>query len=244
LPDPDGRLGATAAKQLGVSVLSSSAVYTALGDTGAAAALLGGIGALAEPGTVAMVGFGGGRATGVEVTVKDPVSGSAAVAGVLEGGHFVAYPDVLRARGQLVSSGETVQMGVPPESAQFVRGADEMLGLLGARCVDCGTINTPPSIHPHCTSCGSAKFVLEPLARRGRVHTFVVNETMPAPFVAPLPLVVIDLEDGARVMLQGIGDGSGLEIGSEVELVLRRYAYERGVPVYGYKARGTGERIT
>jgi hydroxymethylglutaryl-CoA synthase len=34
-----------------------------------------------------------------------------------------------------------------------------------------------------------------------------------------------------------IGDGTDLEIGSDVELVLRRYAYERGVPVYGYKAR-------
>jgi uncharacterized OB-fold protein len=38
-------------------------------------------------------------------------------------------------------------------------------------------------------------------------------------------------------MLQVVGDGSGLEIGSPVELVLRRYAYERGVPVYGFKAR-------
>jgi uncharacterized OB-fold protein len=144
---------------------------------------------------------------------------------------------VLRARGQLVASGETVQMGVPPESAQFVRGADEMLSLLGARCVDCGTINTPPSIHPHCISCGSAKFVLEPLARHGRVHTYVVNQTMPAPFVAPLPLAVIDLDDGARVMLQVTEHEAPLEIGCEVELVLRRYAYERGAPVYGYKAR-------
>jgi uncharacterized OB-fold protein len=151
---------------------------------------------------------------------------------------------VLRARGQLVASGETVQMGVPPESAQFVRGADEMLGLLGARCVDCGTINTPPSIHPHCISCGSAKFVLVPLARHGRVHTFVVNHTMPAPFVAPLPLAVIDLDDGARVMLQVTEHDAPLEIGSEVELVLRRYAHERGVPVYGYKARTVGTEGT
>jgi hydroxymethylglutaryl-CoA synthase len=86
--------------------------------------------------------------------------------------------------------------------------------------------------------------VLEALARRGRVHTFVVNQTMPAPFIAPLPLIVIDLEDGARVMLQGVGDGAGLAIGNEVELVLRRYAYERGVPVYGYKARTIEEQIT
>jgi uncharacterized OB-fold protein len=237
LPDPDGRLGATVAKKLGVTVVASAPVYAELGDTGAAAALLGGIGALDEQGTVALVGFGGGRATALEVTVKDPVAGAGSVASTITGGRSVSYPEVLRARGQLVASGEKVQMGVPPESAQFVRGADEMLRLLGARCVDCGTINTPPSIHPHCTSCGSAKFVLEPLARRGIVHTFVVNQTMPAPFVAPLPLAVIDLEDGARVMLQCIGDGSDLAIGTDVELVLRRYAYERGVPVYGYKAR-------
>jgi hydroxymethylglutaryl-CoA synthase len=68
------------------------------------------------------------------------------------------------------------------------------------------------------------------------VHTYVINHTMPAPFQAPLGLAVVDLDDGARVMLQVAGDGSTLEIGSEVDLVLRRYAYERGVPVYGYKA--------
>jgi len=79
--------------------------------------------------------------------------------------------------------------------------------------------------------------VLEPLARHGRVYTFVVNQTMPAPFVAPLPLAVIDLDDGARVMLQVTEHEGTLEIGSEVELVVRRYAHERGAPVYGYKAR-------
>jgi hydroxymethylglutaryl-CoA synthase len=79
-----------------------------------------------------------------------------------------------------------------------------------------------------------------PLARRGVVHTFVVNHTMPPPFEAPLPLAVIDLADGARVMLQVIGDGSDMHIGADVELVLRRYAFERGVPVYGFKARTVG----
>jgi hydroxymethylglutaryl-CoA synthase len=243
LPDPDGRLGATIARHLGAESPASAAVYAELGDTGAAAAILGGLSALDEPGTVALIGFGGGRATALEIEVKERVAGADAVRAAITGGRSATYPEVLRARGQLVASGETVQMGVPPESAQFVRGADEILGLLGARCVDCGTINTPPSIHPHCTSCGSAKFVLEPLARRGQVHTFVVNETMPAPFVAPLPLAVVDLEDGARVMLQGIGDGSDLRVGTDVTLVLRRYAYERGVPVYGYKVRAVdGER--
>jgi len=240
LPDPDGRLGSSVAKQLGIADLASAEVYGALGDTGAASALLGGIASLATVGTTTIVGFGGGRATGVQITVKTPVRGADTVARAIAGGTPTTYAATIQARGQLVPSGETVQMGVPPGSAQFVRGIDEMLGLLGARCVDCGTINTPPSIHPHCISCGSAKFVLEPLARRGTVHTFVVNQTMPAPFVAPLPIAVVDLEDGTRVMLQCVGDGSDIEIGAEVELVLRRYAHERGVPVYGYKVRSAG----
>ena len=85
--------------------------------------------------------------------------------------------------------------------------------------------------------------MLVSLARRGVVHTFVVNHTMPPPFEAPLPLAVIDLDDGARIMLQVVGDGSDMEIGAQVELVLRRYAFERGVPVYGFKARRvTGAR--
>jgi hydroxymethylglutaryl-CoA synthase len=237
LPDPDGRLGAALARQLDAGTPASASVYSALGDTGAAAALLGGVGALDQAGTVGIVSWGGGRATGVTITAREPVPGAAAVADVLQGGLPATYAAVLQARRQLVPSGETVPMGVPPQSAQFVRGADEMLGLLGARCVDCGTINTPPSIHPHCISCGSAKFVLEPLARHGRVYTFVVNQTMPAPFVAPLPLAVIDLDDGARVMLQVTDHEGHLDIGSEVELVVRRYAHERGAPVYGYKAR-------
>jgi hydroxymethylglutaryl-CoA synthase len=80
---------------------------------------------------------------------------------------------------------------------------------------------------------------LEPvsLARGGQEHTFVVNYTMPAPFVAPLPIAVLDMDDGARLMLQAIGDGKDIEIGTRVDLVLRKYAHERGVPVYGFKAR-------
>jgi uncharacterized OB-fold protein len=178
------------------------------------------------------------------------VPGAATVAERLTRGRPASYAQVLRARGQLVPNGETVPMGVPPGSAFFARGADEMLALLGARCVECGTISTPPSIHPHCLTCAGDKFEHVPLARRGTVHTYVVNHTMPAPFEAPLPLAVIDLEDGARVMLQVAGDGTELGIGTTVELVLRRYAHERGVPVYGYKARvltgrpGAGGRET
>ncbi len=237
LPDPDGRLGATVAKRAGATEVPSADVYTAAGDTGAAAAMFGGAIALAAAGAVAIVGTGGGRTTGILIEVESPVPGADRVADALGGGRDASYAEVLRSRGQLTPVGETIPMGVPPESAMFVRGADEMLGLLGGRCVDCGTINTPPSIHPHCINCGGPKLEPVALARTGVIHTFVVNQTMPAPFVAPLPIAVLDMADGARLMLQAIGDGTDIEIGRTVDLVLRKYAHERGVPVYGFKAR-------
>jgi hydroxymethylglutaryl-CoA synthase len=237
LPDPDGRLGATLAKRAGSPTPPSASVYAEVGDTGAAAALLGAIGSLDAAGTVAIVAYGGGRATAVAVNVERPVPGATSVARLLSEGRDISYTEALRARGQLVPAGETIPMGVPPESAMFVRGAEEMLGLLGGRCVDCGTISTPPSIHPHCVACGGPKLEPVALARHGTVHTYVINYTMPAPFVAPLPLAVLDLDDGARLMLQVVGDGAELAIGRSVRLVLRRYAYERGVPVYGFKAK-------
>jgi uncharacterized OB-fold protein len=177
--------------------------------------------------------------------VTAPVPGAAAAQQALEdAGRDTSYAALLRARGQLEPNGETIPMGVPPESAMFTRGADEMLQLLGGRCVDCGTISTPPSIHPHCIACGGPKLEPVALAREGTVHTYVVNHTMPAPFEAPLPIAVIDLDDGARVMLQVADDGQNVEIGRRMRLVLRKYAHERGVPVYGYKALPAKENAT
>ena len=237
LPDPDGRLGAVVARKAGAAETPSATVYAAIGDAGAAAPLLGGIAAMDTAGLVAIVATGGGRTTGLLVDVAAPVPGAATTLQSISGGATASYAEALRARGQLLPVGETIPMGVPPESAMFVRGADEMLGLLGGRCVDCGTISTPPSIHPHCINCGGPKLEPVALSRGGRVHTFVVNQTMPAPFVAPLPIAVLDMDDGSRLMLQAIGDGTDIEIGTRVELVLRKYAHERGVPVYGFKAR-------
>jgi uncharacterized OB-fold protein len=206
-----------------------------LGDTGAAAPLFGLRAALRASGRAAVLGYGGGRATGVVVDVDEAVPGSGDDLGA---GVEVSYTEALRARGQLLASGEPVAMGVPPGSAAFVRGGVEMLSLQGGRCVECGTLNVPPSVHPACIGCGGEKFEVRNLQRTGTVHTFSVNHSMPAPFVAPLPLLIVDLDDGARVQFQGLPeDASSLTVGDRVELVLRRYAVERGVPVYGYKAR-------
>jgi hydroxymethylglutaryl-CoA synthase len=242
--DPDGKLASAVAKRLGAP-LASASVYGALGDAGAASALLGLVqacagtasGAGAGPtGLFGMIGYGGGRATAVLVEATRAVPGAVGVER-LGTGRRVGYPEALRARGQLEPMDDPIPMGLPPGGAAFVRGNPEMLGLFGARCLSCGTISTPPSIHPTCIGCGGAELEVVALARRGRVQTFVVNQTMPPPFQAPLPLVVIDLDDGARLMVQGSpADAGDLAVGDVVTLSLRRYALERGIPVYGFKA--------
>lgn len=237
LPDPDGRLGTVLARRLGVDASPSASAYAEVGDTGAAAPLLGLRTALGDIGRVAMAGYGGGRATGIAVDVTAVVAGCH---DEFDSGATVSYTEALRARGQLIASGEPVPMGVPPAGGTFVRGGVEMLALQGGRCVACGSLNVPPSVHPACIGCGGDTFVVCELERTGTVHTFSVNHSMPAPFVAPLPLVIVDLDDGARVQFQGLPrDATTLTIGDRVELVLRRYAVERGAPVYGYKVRRT-----
>lgn len=237
LTDPDGRLGAALAKRSRLEQVVSAEVRASLGDLGAAAPLAGLVQALGVPGPAAALAWGGGRATAIAVSVDEPIPGAEGAAdALLHEGTAASYTQVLRARGQLEPTGESVEMAIPPGSAMFVRDQREVLGLLGARCVDCDTVNVPPSAHPSCPACGGDKFDTAELPLRGTVHTFVVNQTMPAPFEAPLPLVVIDLADGSRIQLQGADDGSALAVGSPVELKLRRYTIERGVPIYGWKA--------
>lgn len=237
--DPDGKLAAALVKRLGAPLLSAD-VQGALGDTGAAGGLIGAVPALSgpTPSVVGILGYGGGRATALAVEVRRPVPGSEGALDRLGPGRKVGYIEAVRARGQLEAMVDPIPMGVPPGGAAFVRGNVEMLSLEGARCRACGTVSTPPSIHPTCVGCGGDELDVVSLARRGTVHTFVVNQTMPPPFLAPLPLCVVDLEDGARLMVQGsVADAADMAVDDTVELVLRLYATERDVPVYGYKAR-------
>lgn len=242
--DPDGRLGQAVAKKVKADVVCSDGVQGQIGDAGSAAPFLGALSGFASPGPLCILGIGGGRSTVIVAEVNAPVAGSDDAVATLHGGargtRPVSYANALRTRGQLVPLSDPIAMGVPPGSAAFVRGNQELLSLQGRKCAICGNIAVPPSIHPTCLSCGSPEGELVSLARHGQVHTFVINHTMPPPFEAPLPLAVVDLEDGSRVMLQGLPeDALALAVGDNVELTLRRYALERGVPVYGFKVRRT-----
>lgn len=239
IADPDGKLAPAVAKRLGGALVSST-IQATLGDTASAAALLGAIQGCADaepPAVVGLIAYGGGRATAVSLEVGRAVPGAGDVVATVGDGRRVSYVQAIRARGQLEPMSDPIPMGVPPAGAAFVRGNVEMLAFEGARCRTCGVISTPPSIHPRCTGCGGGELDVVRLARAGKVQTFVVNQTMPPPFQAPLPMVVIDLDDGARIMVQGSSvDADDLAIDDRVTLALRLYATERGIPVYGYKA--------
>ena len=151
-----------------------------------------------------MIGYGGGRATAVVVDAARAVPGARRASSGSGPGRRASYAEALRARGQLEPMDDPIPMGLPPGGAAFVRGNPEMLGLFGAALPDVrddlDAAVDPPHLHR-----------VRGVRARGRgagppghaSQTFVVNQTMPPPFQAPLPLVVIDLEDGARLMVQG-----------------------------------------
>jgi hydroxymethylglutaryl-CoA synthase len=97
----------------------------------------------------------------------------------LEKGKLVTYMEAARSRGLIEAMTDPVPMGLPPGGAAFVRGNPEMLGLKGARCRNCATISTPPTVHPTCIGCGGDDLEIVPVSRRGSVQTFVVTTRRP-----------------------------------------------------------------
>ena len=112
--------------------------------------------------------------------------------------------------------------------------------LEAARCNDCGRVLYPPRLI--CPACASRSFTEVTLPRDGKVVTFTVVHVPPAGFTdqAPLPIALVELGNGARVMVQiaDVADPGQLSIGMPVRLEFRRISSdgEAGVIFYGHKA--------
>ena len=238
LPDPDGRLGATLARQLGAGTPVSASVYATLGDTGAAAPILGAVGALDTAGTVGLVGYGGGRATavsrrrprararcGARRQLRSPAARSVATPRCCGPGASSSRMDD--------PSRWASRRRAPPSCGATARCSASS----GPAASDCGTISTPPSIHPHLHRVRGreARGRAAGAPRPGPDLRREPDDAAAVP--APLPVVVIDLDDGARLMVQGRRPTrAARRSATRSSLSLRRYALERGIPVYGYKA--------
>lgn len=112
--------------------------------------------------------------------------------------------------------------------------------LVGGKCPACGSL-----VYPHrlvCPYCGHEGLEEVELSRRGKVISYTVIRHPPSEFkgLEPYVIAVVELEGGARVLAQLTDVEPGeVEVGMEVEAVLRRYREQGpdGVIEYGLKFR-------
>jgi uncharacterized OB-fold protein len=112
------------------------------------------------------------------------------------------------------------------------------------QCTGCGKVLYPPRVV--CPECRGRTFEGVVLPRDGKVVTLTTVRVPPAGFTeqTPLPIALIELSNGVRVMAQigDVEDPEALEIGMSVRLEFRRISWdgEAGVIFYGHKAVAAG----
>lgn len=90
--------------------------------------------------------------------------------------------------------------GLTHDNRFFFEGAKEHR-LLVQRCSACGALRHPPQ--PRCDRCGSYEWDAQEASGRGTVYSFVVNHYPQVPaFDYPLPIGLIELEEGTRLVAQ------------------------------------------
>jgi 3-hydroxy-3-methylglutaryl CoA synthase/uncharacterized OB-fold protein len=209
------------------------------GFTGAAHSILllvAAIEATEAGGRVAWVAEGDG-AEAVLLTVERSLDRPSRLTREIERGAPVTYNDYARWRN--VVPGEPT---APPSSPLIEwREQAQDIRLHGSRCKSCGTVQYPMA--RICLKCRARDQMDDvPLARRGTVFTFTVDELAadnnPGVGEGPVPMAVVDLEDGARIFVQ-VADlpPYDTQVGLPVELVFRRL-HEGGDYInYYWKAR-------
>ncbi|MFY1594618.1 bifunctional MaoC family dehydratase N-terminal/OB-fold nucleic acid binding domain-containing protein [Micromonospora sp. WMMD737] len=84
-------------------------------------------------------------------------------------------------------------------------------------CTDCGTLRHPPG--PICPSCHSYAWHEVEASGRGTVHSYVVSHHPKAPgYDYPLTVVLVDLEEGTRLVADFVGNADEVEIGMPVQV--------------------------
>jgi uncharacterized OB-fold protein len=145
---------------------------------------------------------------------------------------FSSYAIYRKLRGFWRTTGGNAEISnvlMRREEAQNVR-------LHGSRCGHCGLVQFP--IAKVCAGCRQpGAMAEEPLQRRGRLFTFTKDFLYDSP-VQPSTMAVVDLEGGGRFLCQMTDvDAAGVEIGMDVELVLRRMREGSGDHYYYWKCR-------
>jgi uncharacterized OB-fold protein/acyl dehydratase len=120
---------------------------------------------------------------------------------------------------------------VTHDLAFFFEGAGQG-SLLIPRCAQCGTLRHPP--RPACASCGSFEWDTVTSSGRGTVYSFVVvHHPQVGGFDYPLPIAVVELEEGTRLVGDLIGiDPADVHIGMPVVAEMVAVDDELTIPMF------------
>jgi uncharacterized OB-fold protein/acyl dehydratase len=123
------------------------------------------------------------------------------------------------------------------DSAFFWEGLREGRLLVSA-CAGCGVLRHPPE--PMCPACGSLEWKRVACSGRGSIHSFVVAHHPPIPpFEYPHPVVLVDLEEGLRIVAEITGVAPGeIRIGMPVQAVFEAAAPDDDLVVPRFRRAG------
>lgn len=104
--------------------------------------------------------------------------------------------------------------------------------LLIQRCADCKLLRHPP--RPRCDTCGSYRWDTVEASGRGTVYSFVVMHYPQVPaFDYPLPIGLIELEEGTRLVADLVGvDRDDLRVGMRVEVEWQDHDDDLSLPAF------------
>jgi len=122
------------------------------------------------------------------------------------------------------------QPGVSRDTKFFWDGLDA--GELRIQQCECGVLHHPPMVR--CPACGSYELGYTVSSGRGVIYSHVeVNHPQVPGFDYPLPVVLVQLEEGTRLISNVAGiDPGDVEIGLEVECYIERGVDGAMLPVF------------
>ena len=121
--------------------------------------------------------------------------------------------------------------GVTPDIAFWFEGAKEHK-LLIQRCASCQVLRHPP--RPRCDKCGSYEWDTLEASGKGTVYSFVVVHYPQVPsFDYPLPIGLIELEEGTRLVADLVGiEPDAVKVGMPVEVEWQDHDEDLSLPAF------------
>jgi uncharacterized OB-fold protein/acyl dehydratase len=133
--------------------------------------------------------------------------------------------------GDAPDTGRRPHPAMNDDTAFFWKGA-KAGELRIQRCASCGVLRHPP--RPSCGACGSLEWDTVLSSGGGSVYSYVVHHHPPVPgFAPPFVVVLVELEEGVRVVSNLVGvEPAAVEIGQPVEVAFEAIDDELTLPVF------------